>query len=155
MLSKFKMPDDVPNDDPRFELMETWAAFSHAYVTNMDNVGVAYKELLIAESLSEGLDYAATLEATLQEKSPELVMAGNALRGSLDKITGWKIDWLHHERRDFTAASGWIVGSLVGGDPVTLGYRAWLEVGDRPHAPTGPLFQLAQMYEIELTPAEE
>lgn len=136
-----------------------------------------------ARAAKSKFDYTVELEARIQKELPELAEEFGKLRQALDKVTGWHITWRHYERGEVIDSEfsqgfidgidakvvianavrgpaqyhhneGWVVGSQVGADSMTSMLNAWVEIASKPEAEHGPLFQLGEMYAIELTPPQ-
>lgn len=181
MLNKFENPVlDLPSDDPRFMVMDTWANLDGLYRQQFKKIITLLGEFewraITERSDNPDSNYAVRLEAQLQSELPEFNLALNGLRMALDKVSGWHIKWRHYERGEVVGSEyseevesdyvisrtvrgpvqyppneGWLLGSQVGVDRDMGGINVWLEIGSDQESLRGINYQFGEMHAIELT----
>lgn len=179
MLNKFQAPNqELPPNDPRLKLMDTWAAADGIFRANGRSLSRLIGQVENESSNSnpgQDYNYAVELEKKLQTSMPDFCVALDGLRAALDGVTGYHIGWRHYRRGEVIGLSepdiignvsvsrtvrapaeydeneGFIVGSLVGPDRILGGIAAWVEIGQTRESERGVHFQLGEMHNIELT----
>jgi len=181
MLEKFR-PGETPESAVLATAMENkWNELNDYYLFNEESVLVAIRRALkkTYDALVEGkprINMAVEGEAELQKEHPKLLELGAELQKLFDDAKGWKISWQQiippevldmeiddsHPNITFNTIKrappmleedfGWVLGAEVGVSRVFGNFSAWVAVGYAEDADGRMMTNLAEMYQITLTP---
>jgi hypothetical protein len=166
--------DPLPPEAQR--VMTAWADTEGAYRDHYDDIRQALGRTMAQSIMNRNRNFAVDAEHALATVAPDLLQSMDELRRGIDAIIGWKIDWRHRVRGDvidnditvnsdesivsvraiwgpdeYELIAGWVRGSQIGPDRITGSPGAWIAVALEEDDETGSFFNLADMYEVELT----